>query len=74
MWPDEAIRERGSSTQATDQARYVNAAGWRQATVLIGSQGFNQGKLTVATSLHMDKSLRAWDVRGMHYVVEGVNG
>ena len=43
-WPDEAIRERGSSVQATDQARYTNAAGWGQATVLIGPQGFNWGE------------------------------
>ena len=43
MWPDEAIRERGNSTWATDQARYMNITGWGQATVLIGPQGFNRG-------------------------------
>ena len=44
MWPDEAIRERGSSTRATDWERYVNAAGWGQATVIIGPQRFNRGE------------------------------
>ena len=43
-WRDEAIRERGSSARATDQARYSNAAGWGQATVFIGPQGFNRGE------------------------------
>ena len=44
MWPDEAIRERGSSVWATDQVRYTNTAGWGQDTVLIGPQGFNRGE------------------------------
>ena len=35
------IRERGSSVWGTDQVMYTNAAGWGQATVLIGPQGFN---------------------------------
>ena len=44
MRSDEAIRERGGSARGTDQARYANAAGWGQATVLIGPQGFKQGE------------------------------
>ena len=73
-WPDGAIRERGSSVWGTDQARYANAAGWGQATVLIGPQGFNQGEANSGYVIAYGKSSRAWGVHGTWYVVEGMNG
>ena len=72
--PDGAIRERGSSVRGTDQARYANAAGWGQATVLAGPQGFNRGEANSGYVIAYGKSSRVWGVRGTRYMVEGVNG
>ena len=68
--PDEA---RGSSTRGTNQARYANTAGWEQATILIGPQGFNRGEAHSGYVVAYGQAMESMDVCRTPYVVEGGN-